>query len=129
MFFSNVSANSLRKFFQTRMEGAGVNPNWMDHMIGHKLPGVGNHYSLPTDEELFDTYRKAYDALRVVEIKDDVGRIKALEEELQKEREDADREKEMADMKTQLAALTLLTESLRNSLETQIKARLKGNLG
>ncbi|MFH0749145.1 MAG: hypothetical protein V1915_04435, partial [Candidatus Bathyarchaeota archaeon] len=67
----DVSAHSFRKFFQTRMEAAGVNPNWIDQMIGHKLPGVGNHYSLPTEQELYETYKKAYNELRVYERKED----------------------------------------------------------
>jgi site-specific recombinase XerD len=64
---NQVSAHSFRKYFQTRMESAGVSPDWIDQIVGRKLMGVRGHYSLPKTRELFHAYQQGYDALRVNE--------------------------------------------------------------
>ena len=64
-----VSAHSLRKFFQTQLEAAGVHPNWIEQMMGHKLEGVRGAYSMPTDQQLREAYVKAYYSLRIFPIK------------------------------------------------------------
>ena len=56
-----MSAHSLRKKLQTDLERAGVNTNWIDQILGHKLINSRDAYSLPTDEEL----REAYKFIRV----------------------------------------------------------------
>ena len=60
-----LSAHSFRKFFQTRMESAGVNPDWIEKMVGRTLAGVRSSYSLPTIQDLFKEYEGAYGSLRV----------------------------------------------------------------
>lgn len=60
-----LSAHSLRKFTQTQLESAGVQPNWVKQIIGHKLEGSEGSYSRPTVEMLRVAYIKAYDALRI----------------------------------------------------------------
>lgn len=60
-----LSAHSLRKFTQTQLESAGVQPNWVKQILGHKLEGSEGSYSRPTDEMLRGAYIKAYDALRI----------------------------------------------------------------
>lgn len=60
-----VSAHSLRRYFQTTMEEANVNVNWIDQMMGHELVNCRGAYSKPTDEQLENAYRKAYDNLRI----------------------------------------------------------------
>lgn len=60
-----VSAHSLRRYFQTTMEEANVNVNWIDQMMGHELVNCRGAYSKPTDEQLETAYRKAYKNLRI----------------------------------------------------------------
>jgi integrase len=60
-----VSAHSLRRYFQTQMEEANVNVNWIDQMMGHELINCRGAYSKPTDKQLYDSYKKGYDNLRV----------------------------------------------------------------
>lgn len=61
----NVSPHSLRKYLQTTLEEAGVNSNWIDQILGHKLINSRDAYSKPTDEQLKTAYTKAYKLLRV----------------------------------------------------------------
>ena len=61
----NISAHSLRKYVQTNLEVAGVNVNWIDQILGHKLINSRDAYSKPTDEQLREAYTKAYKFLRV----------------------------------------------------------------
>ncbi len=60
-----ISAHSLRRYFQTTMEEANINVNWIDQMMGHELVNCRGAYSKPTDEQLEIAYRKAYDNLRI----------------------------------------------------------------
>ena len=60
-----LSAHSFRKYLQTQLEAAGVHPNWIDQILGHRLINSRDSYSLPSDEELRDAYEKAYSQLRV----------------------------------------------------------------
>ena len=60
-----VSAHSLRRYFQTTMEEANINVNWIDQMMGHELINCRGAYSKPTDEQLETAYRKAYNNLRI----------------------------------------------------------------
>jgi len=60
-----MSAHSLRKKLQTDLEKAGVNPNWIDQILGHQLINSRDAYSLPTDEELQEAYAQAYPLIKV----------------------------------------------------------------
>jgi integrase len=60
-----VSAHSLRRYYQTAMEEANVNVNWIDQMLGHELVNCRGAYSKPTDEQLEASYVRAYDNIRV----------------------------------------------------------------
>jgi site-specific recombinase XerD len=77
------SAHSFRKFFQTQLEAAGVHPNWIDQMMGHRLINSRDSYSLPTDQQLKEAYKKAYSQLRVYGRPDVEARISNLEAELE----------------------------------------------
>lgn len=61
----NITAHSLRKYVQTNLERGGVNVNWIDQILGHKLINSRDAYSKPTDEQLREAYIKAYKFLRV----------------------------------------------------------------
>ena len=60
-----MSAHSLRKKLQTDLEKGGINSNWIDQILGHKLINSRDAYSLPTDEELKEAYAKAYPYIKV----------------------------------------------------------------
>ncbi len=61
-----MSAHSLRKMLQTSLEKAGVNPNWIDQILGHELINSRDAYSLPTDEELREAYQNSYKLIKVL---------------------------------------------------------------
>jgi hypothetical protein len=60
-----MSAHSLRKKLQTDLEKAGINSNWIDQILGLQLINSRDAYSLPTDEELKEAYKKAYQFIKV----------------------------------------------------------------
>ena len=61
----DMSAHSIRKKLQTCLEKGGMNPNWIEQILGHDLVNSRDAYSLPTDEELQEAYEKAYDQVRL----------------------------------------------------------------
>jgi integrase len=61
-----MSAHSLRKMLQTSLEKANVNTNWIDQILGHELINSRDAYSLPTDEELKESYQNAYKLIEVL---------------------------------------------------------------
>jgi integrase len=46
------SPHDFRRFGETMMEKARINPNWINVIMGHKVRGVKGHYSKPSLEEL-----------------------------------------------------------------------------
>lgn len=92
-----VSAHSLRKFTETKLEAAGVNPNWVDQIIGHRLPGSRGNYSRPEDDDLFQVYVDAYNELRVFEVPASAAELEKTAAELRKAQSD------LQEMKTDLA--------------------------
>lgn len=60
-----MTAHSLRKKLQTDLEKAGINSNWIDQILGHKLINSRDAYSLPTDEELREAYIRAYSQIAI----------------------------------------------------------------
>jgi len=77
----DFSAHSFRKYFQTCLESAGVNANWIDQMMGHKLINSRDAYSLPSDQQLLEAYAKAYQHLAVGEL-ESAERLTMLESKL-----------------------------------------------
>jgi len=92
-----ISAHSLRKFTETKLEAAGVNPNWVDQIIGHRLPGSRGNYSRPEDDDLFQVYVDAYNELRVFEVPASAAELEKTAAELRKA------QSELQEMKTDLA--------------------------
>jgi site-specific recombinase XerD len=78
---AKLSAHSFRKYFQTQLEAAGVSPNWIDQMIGHRLINSRDSYSLPSDQQLREAYEKAYPQLRIypeeVEVEERISKLEA----------------------------------------------------
>jgi site-specific recombinase XerD len=63
-----MSPHSFRKKLQTDLEKAGVNPNWIDQILGHQLINSRDAYSLPTDQELLEAYKQAYEKTIKIQI-------------------------------------------------------------
>lgn len=107
------SAHSFRKFFQTQLEAAGVHPNWIDRMIGHRLINSRDSYSLPSDQQLREAYEKAYNQLRVYGRPDVEARISNLEIQLEERNRiiealvtnGSDKNSEITNLKKQIAEL------------------------
>jgi len=113
--FSNVTAHSLRRSFQTTLESAGVPPNWIKLMMGHKLPGVEGAYSKPSVEQMGEAYKeKAEPALSISEAKPVLtsGKIEELVEKRASELVDA----RMAEFEKKLVTNPELLEKLVASI-------------
>lgn len=109
----DLSAHSFRKFLQTSLDVAGVSPNIIDRIIGHKLGGSRDPYSQPSDEDLLNAFKNAYPHLRVFPDKQETN---ARFEQLEKQLSD----------KNQIIN-SLVTESSKKDGELQeIKQKLQG---
>ena len=84
--------HGFRKFFNTECAKAGVYPDFIELMLGHKLPGMRSHYMKPDINTLLEGtkevkgYVAAIDALTI----NDENRLKKENQEL-KEQEDYNR--------------------------------------
>ena len=59
-------SHCFRKRVQTILEGSGIPLNWVDYLLGHKPRGAqASAYSLPSDEQLKEAYRKAVPKLQI----------------------------------------------------------------
>lgn len=138
---AKLSAHSFRKYFQTQLEAAGVSPNWIDQIIGHRLINSRDSYSLPSDQQLREAYEKAYPQLRVypeeVEVEERISKLEADIEERnrtianllvngdQKESKITELERKMAGLEALLKRALPLVEQLghlsrRNRLSCSI---------
>jgi hypothetical protein len=73
------SPHDLRRFVQTGLERARLQPNWIKKILRHKVAGEENPYSQPKIEELREAYRTALPYL-------DLGEKPALtKEDIRKE--------------------------------------------
>ena len=70
------AVHSLRKWFKTRAEIAGMKPINIEKLLSHSI-GISNSYYRPTDTELLEDYLKVSDLLMI----DKQGK---LQKELQK---------------------------------------------
>ncbi len=58
------AVHSLRKWFKTRAELAGMKPINIEKLLSHSI-GISNSYYRPTENELLDDYLKAVDSLTI----------------------------------------------------------------
>ena len=75
---SKLRPHSLRKFFKTMMESAGVSRSYTEFMLGHELPGQDSSYFKPSPEQVKEAYLKGmpYLSLRPRgEVKDEFRRV------------------------------------------------------
>jgi integrase len=73
------SAHALRRYFQTSLETAGTNQNWVKKMMGHALEGSEEPYSRPEVATLQEAYKRAYAHLAVSEVAEQKSRVEQLE--------------------------------------------------
>lgn len=62
---SGISAHSFRKYTQTMLEVARIDPNWRRLILGKKLPGSEASYSMPSTRDLQRAYEQAYQHIQV----------------------------------------------------------------
>jgi integrase len=72
-----ATCHSLRKYFKTRCELAGVKPINIENLMGHST-GISDAYYRPNESELLDDYLKAMDSLTI----DDARKLKIEVESL-----------------------------------------------
>ncbi len=73
------SAHALRRYFQTALETAGTNQNWVKKMMGHALEGSEAPYSQPEVSVLREAYARAYSHVAVSEVAEQKSRVEQLE--------------------------------------------------
>ncbi|TFH13523.1 site-specific integrase [Candidatus Bathyarchaeota archaeon] len=75
-----ISMHSMRKFFHTNMQSAGVSDEWLYKMEGRKFMGSGEAYSRPDYKQLKEIYLKSYYRISL-----DSANIEAIRERQQLE--------------------------------------------
>jgi integrase len=75
-----ATCHSLRKYFKTRCELAGVKPINIENLMGHST-GISDAYYRPSENDLLDDYLKATDSLTI----DDARKLKIEAENLRSE--------------------------------------------
>ena len=58
------SSHGFRKFFTTQVVNSRVNPEIREMLLGHKI-GLASCYYRPTEDEMYEEYRKAIDNLTI----------------------------------------------------------------
>lgn len=58
--------HSLRKYFKTALESAGLSRAYVEYMMGHRLPGTDSSYFRPTITQLRQAYKKAEPYLMIL---------------------------------------------------------------
>ena len=117
--------HAFRKFFHTECAKAGVYPDYIELMLGHKLPGVRSHYMIPDINTLLEGtketkgYKAALDALTI----NDENRLSKQVQELQ---EQDDYQKYVIDkkMKEKDEQIQALQESIKFLSDTVNRALL-----
>jgi len=80
-----IHLHSLRKFYKTRLESAGVNPLMIERWMGHNLGSVAQAYYRPSREEFIEEWRKAERALTIFTAsKETLEEYQKLEERMEK---------------------------------------------
>ncbi len=85
--------HAFRKFFNTECAKAGVYPDFIEIMLGHKLPGVRSHYMKPDTKTLLEGTKevKGYLAAAISSLTiNDENRLSKQVQELKEKNEDAE---------------------------------------
>lgn len=73
---SEIHHHSLRKFWQTAMEQAGVAKTWYEFMMGHSLGQIDRAYSRPSIEQVRGAYKRGESYLSVSKTSKDMDTMK-----------------------------------------------------
>jgi hypothetical protein len=65
--WSVLHLHTLRKFFRTEAEIAGMHRPMVDMLLGHKGKGLDRSYWRPREDEVLDAYRRAVSYLIITE--------------------------------------------------------------
>ncbi len=87
---NELRPHSLRKFFKTQLETAGVPRTFIEHMMGHKLPGSESRYFKPTKEQLKEAYMKGLPFLSLTRRKDVEDEFKRVLQTVKAKRREPD---------------------------------------
>lgn len=120
------AAHTLRRYFQTSLESAGINRNWIKTMMGHKLEGVEGSYSQPQIEQLKEAYIRAYPKLAISEAVEQRNRVENLEAQVTKLTSNGKRRDES--LKGMLQLMDMIKEALRSSETEKDKIGLVNDL-
>lgn len=84
--------HAFRKFFNTECAKAGVYPDFIEIMLGHKLPGVRSHYMKPDTNTLLEGTKEVKSNLAVIDSLtiNDENRLSKQVQELKEKNEDAE---------------------------------------
>lgn len=79
----NISAHSLRKFHETALQAGRVPDPWIDKTTGRKTPGSKGVYTKPSEEQLLQYYKEAYEFLSLEQEQVTAEEIRRIEGELE----------------------------------------------
>ncbi len=106
----SFSPHDFRSFVQTAMENAGVNPNMIAVMLGHKPKGIDFHYSEHDVQDLMQKFKAALPYLLPQEV--EVEKIKE-----QSEADRAEISKLRSDYKAQKEQISSMYEFVHKNLD------------
>lgn len=122
---NTMLTHSMRKFYTVECTKAGMYPEFVEILLGHKLPGVRSHYMIPDTQTLLEGTKecKGYVASIDVLTINDENRLQKKVEEL-KQQDDYqkyvidkkinEKDKQIQDMQNEIKSLT---ESQKEILE------------
>jgi len=85
---SKLRPHSLRKFFRTELEVAGVSRTFIEYMMGHTLPGTDEAYFRPSISQVKEAYMKGVSFLSLTPRRDVRDEFKRVLEVVKARRED-----------------------------------------
>ena len=98
-----IHLHSLRKFFKTQLESAGVNPLMIERWMGHNLGSVAQAYYRPSREQFMEEWRKAEKALTIfTSSKETVEKYYRLEERIKEVEEKLEKLRKLSELASSL---------------------------
>ncbi len=112
--------HGFRKFFNTECAKAGVYPDFIEIMLGHKLPGVRSHYMKPDIDTLLEGTKEVKGYLAAINdlTINDENRLQKKVEEL-KQQDDYNKyiiDKKMNEKDEQIKGMEKQIQTIMNTL-------------
>ena len=134
---STMLTHAFRKFFNTECAKAGVYPDFIEMMLGHKLPGVRSHYMKPDINTLLEGtkevkgYLAAIDSLTINDENRLQKKVEALEQQDDYQKYVID--KKMSEKDEQIKGMEKQIQTIMNTLgelvtDQKDKGKLAKNL-